>query len=164
MNIIATIKSTHNQSKKRDGANEIELEMHITSDPANSPAKAVSVLRGKDIEEELRDLHGLENEYLVCFTLDAAMMVINRRTVAIGTQDRVYTDPRTVYFGAVGDRAAYVVIAHNHPSGTLEPSKGDINTTQQLVSAGQILGIPLLDHVIITKKGSFSFAANGLMI
>jgi DNA repair protein RadC len=63
----------------------------------------------------------------------------------------------------VADRAAAIIVAHNHPSGSAEPSKQDIATTQQLVAAGQILGIPLFDHVIVGSKGHFSFRKQGLL-
>ena len=161
MEIVASIGPKRGAT---GGQSSLRLNIQINDQPRAEPAKTVSLVRGGDIEKELEDLRGLDQEYLVCFTLDAAMMIINRRTVAIGTQNTVYTDPRQIFYGAVSDRAAYVVIAHNHPSGTLRPSKGDITTTQKLAAAGQILGISLLDHIIITKKGSFSFAANGLVI
>jgi len=61
------------------------------------------------------------------------------------------------------DRAASVIIAHNHPSGVAEPSKEDVKTTQQLVAAGILLGLPLDDHFIVTKTGYFSFREQGLM-
>jgi len=61
------------------------------------------------------------------------------------------------------DRAASVIICHNHPSGIAEPSKEDIKTTQQLVAAGILLGIPLRDHIIVTKSGYFSFREEGLI-
>jgi len=71
--------------------------------------------------------------------------------------------PREVFAGPLTDRAASVIICHNHPSGVAEPSKEDIKTTQQLVAAGILLGIPLRDHVIITGTGYFSFREQGLI-
>ncbi|HTE22113.1 MAG TPA: JAB domain-containing protein [Candidatus Limnocylindria bacterium] len=72
--------------------------------------------------------------------------------------------PREVFADPLNDRACSVIIAHNHPSGETTPSEADIKVTQQLVAAGQILGIPLDDHIIVTKDDYFSFKANGLMI
>jgi len=72
--------------------------------------------------------------------------------------------PRDVFAGAIKDRAASVIIAHNHPSGYAKPSEADISTTQQLVAAGLILGIDLKDHVIVAKDEVFSFRAHMLLI
>jgi DNA repair protein RadC len=71
--------------------------------------------------------------------------------------------PREAFADLLIDRAASVIICHNHPSGVAEPSKEDIKTTQQLIAAGILLGIPLKDHFIITKTGYFSFKEAGLI-
>jgi DNA repair protein RadC len=57
-----------------------------------------------------------------------------------------------------------IIVAHNHPSGDPRPSKQDISTTQQLVAAGQILGVRLYDHVIVAGEEHYSFSANGMML
>jgi DNA repair protein RadC len=61
------------------------------------------------------------------------------------------------------DRAAAVIFAHNHPSGDLQPSESDLKTQDQLEQAAKILGIRVLDHVIVTRKGYFSFQESGLV-
>ncbi len=69
-----------------------------------------------------------------------------------------------MYFSnAIKDRACAIVLAHNHPSGRLEPSKEDIAITKRIKSAGVILGISLLDHLIITEEKYYSFLENGMM-
>ena len=70
--------------------------------------------------------------------------------------------PREMFAEPLMDRAASIIIAHNHPSGIAEPSKEDIETTQQLIAAGVLLGLPLEDHIIVTKAGYFSFREQGL--
>lgn len=102
-------------------------------------------------------------EYLLSLSLDSGNRLIARRTVTIGLLDTSLAHPREVFAGPIKDRAARVVIAHNHPSGEAEPSSQDITTTQQLIAAGQILGVPLYDHLIITAKGHYSFRQNGLI-
>jgi DNA repair protein RadC len=77
--------------------------------------------------------------------------------------DLSLTHPREVFAGPLTDRAASVIICHNHPSGVAEPSKKDIKTTQQLVAAGILLGVPLQDHLIIANTGYFSFREHGLV-
>lgn len=103
-------------------------------------------------------------EYFICLSLDSNGRIIKRRTVTIGLLNATLVHPREVFAGPLQDRAAAVIVAHNHPSGSLEPSPEDIKTTQQLVAAGQILGIPLRDHVVLTKDGLFSFKAHLLIL
>jgi len=102
-------------------------------------------------------------EYFVCLSLDSAGKPLRRRTVTIGTLNATLVHPREVFAGPLQDRAAAVVIVHNHPSGDPEPSKDDIKTTQQLVAAGQLLGIKLVDHVIVTRHDHYSFRRGGLL-
>ncbi|HET9412205.1 MAG TPA: JAB domain-containing protein [Candidatus Saccharimonadales bacterium] len=102
-------------------------------------------------------------EYFVCLSLDSGRRLIARRTVTIGLLDMSLVHPREVFAGPLKDRAATVIIAHNHPSGIAEPSRQDIKATQQLIAAGQLLGIPLSDHIIITKDRHYSFRESGLI-
>jgi DNA repair protein RadC len=81
--------------------------------------------------------------------------------VSIGLIDRSPVHPREVFADALADRASAVIVAHNHPSGTLEPSFSDIEVTAQLKSAGAIVGIALLDHIIFNRTGYFSFLEAG---
>jgi len=105
-----------------------------------------------------------KQEYFVCISLDSACRLITRRTVFIGTLTSTLVHPREVFAGPLQDRAANVIIAHNHPSGEASPSKADISSTQQLVAAGILLGIPLGDHFIVTRSGHYSFRENGLLV
>ena len=104
-----------------------------------------------------------KQEYFFCITLNGAGEVIRRRVVTVGILNQSLVHPREVFAEAITDRAASVILAHNHPSGTLEPSTQDISITRQLVEAGSILGIRVLDHVIVTKKGYVSLKELGHM-
>ncbi len=86
---------------------------------------------------------------------------MNIRVVSIGLIDRSPVHPREVFDDALSDRASAVIVAHNHPSGSLEPSPSDINITAQLKSAGAIVGIELLDHIIFNRTKYFSFLEDG---
>jgi DNA repair protein RadC len=77
--------------------------------------------------------------------------------------DTALAHPREIFAGPLTDRAASIVIAHNHPSGDPTPSQEDIHTTQQIVAAGQILGVPLRDHLIIAVAGHYSFKQHGMV-
>src|SRR6266567_4356382 len=90
---------------------------------------------------QLQDIANLKQEHFIVFSLNSAHQLIAKRTVFIGTLTSVLAHPREVYADPLTDRAAAIIVAHNHPSGEVQPSKQDINMTQQLIAAGQILGV-----------------------
>lgn len=116
-----------------------------------------------DIVARLEDIRTKQQEYVICMTLDGGQRLIAQRTVTIGTLDASLAHPRELYSDAIADRAASIVVAHNHPSGKASPSSRDISLTQQLSAAGQLLGIALRDHVIIAKSSYFSFRQHHLL-
>jgi DNA replication and repair protein RadC len=83
--------------------------------------------------------------------------------ITVGLLNHSLVHPREVFADAITDRAASVILVHNHPSGTMEPSTQDTAITRQLAEAGQILGIRVLDHLIITRKGFVSMRERGLL-
>lgn len=106
----------------------------------------------------LIQIYGLQRqEHFICITLNGAHEVINIMVVSVGSLNRTIIHPREVFSPAIADRAAAVVVAHNHPSGNLEPSIEDFECTKKLLEASKILGIPLLDHLIISRSGYYSF-------
>jgi DNA repair protein RadC len=126
--------------------------------------KTNPILAAKDALDFLGFIRSKKQEYLVCLSLDSGHRLIVRRTVTIGLLDVSLAHPREVFADPLKDRAAAVIIAHNHPSCIAEPSKQDIQITQQLAAASQLLGITLKDHIIITKTSHFSFRESGLLI
>ncbi|MGD9158364.1 MAG: DNA repair protein RadC [Desulfobacteraceae bacterium] len=104
-----------------------------------------------------------KQEYFLCLTLNGANEVIGNRIITIGLLNRNQIHPREVFADAISDRAASIIIAHNHPSGLLEPGPEDLDTTNRLVDAGLVLGIAVLDHVIVSKNGYYSFKENNLI-
>lgn len=111
----------------------------------------------------LHDIAEHRQEHFVVLSVNNASRLIEKRVVFIGTVEGVLAHPREIYAGAIADLATGIIVAHNHPSGDPTPSKQDITTTQQLVAAGLILGVRLLDHVIVAKRGHYSFMAHGLL-
>jgi DNA repair protein RadC len=83
--------------------------------------------------------------------------------VAMGTANAVEVHPRDVFRQAVKNNAVAIIVAHNHPSGNTKPSSEDINLTNRLRQAGDILGIPILDHLIIDEGKFESFANRGFL-
>ena len=117
----------------------------------------------KDVYDELKSFSTKSQEHFLTITLDGASHIINTRTVFIGTLNQSLVHPREVFADAIADRAAGIIIAHNHPSGTLEASRADISITQRLKEVSKLVGIELLDHVILSKHGYYSFSDEGLL-
>ena len=101
--------------------------------------------------ELLADIRDKKQEYFVCLTLDGANRLIAKRVVTIGTLTASLVHPREVFADAIADRAASIIVAHNHPSGSLGASQADKDVTNRLGEAGKLLGITLNDHIIVTK-------------
>jgi len=100
-------------------------------------------------------------EYFLCLSLNGAHEVIAVRVVSMGLVNRTIVHPREVFADPLTDRAASVVVAHNHPSGRVEPSTEDRDITERLKEAGNTLGIQVLDHIIFSAKGYYSFLEHG---
>ena len=106
----------------------------------DSPDKAAALL------DFIKDK---KQEYMVLITLDGARRLIQVRTVCIGTLMSSLVHPREIFAPAIEDRAASIIIAHNHPSGILDISSHDRDVTRRIRQAGDIIGIRLDDHIII---------------
>lgn len=104
-----------------------------------------------------------QQEHFVCISLNGANEVIESRTVTVGLLNKTQVHPREVFADVIADRAAAVILAHNHPSGELKPSKNDLLIHEQLTEAGNILGIKVIDHIIISKNGYYSFQEQGFI-
>lgn len=114
-----------------------------------------------DLLPHVRHYADRKQEYFLCATLNGANELLNVRVVSIGLVDRAPVHPREVFADAVTDRACAVMVAHNHPSGGVEPSASDIAVTAQLKAAGRVLGIELLDHVVFNRTEYYSFLEKG---
>lgn len=110
----------------------------------DSPEKAV---------EQLTDIRNKKQEYFVCLTLDGANRLIAKRIITVGTLTASLVHPREVFADAITDRAASIIVAHNHPSENLEASQADQKVTRRLKEAGELVGISLLDHLIVSRSG-----------
>lgn len=124
---------------------------------------AEPLLTIQDVIARMDDIRSKQQEHLVCLSLDGGQRLIAQRTITIGTLDSLPAHPREIFTDPIADRAASIVVAHNHPSGDVLPSNQDIKLTQQLVAAGQLLGITLRDHLILSKTGHFSFRQHHLL-
>jgi DNA repair protein RadC len=125
--------------------------------------ETVKITDARDALPLLSDIAGKQQEYFVCISLNGAHEVIEKRIVTVGLLDKSQVHPREVFADVLTDRAAAVILAHNHPSGELKPSNSDLKIHEQLTEAGRILGIRILDHVIVSKRGYYSFQEAGLI-
>lgn len=117
----------------------------------------------EEVVDQLSDIRDKKQEYFICLSLDGANRLIAKRVITIGTLNSSLSHPREVFADAISERAASIIVGHNHPSNTLRPSENDIEITNRLLESGKLLGINLLDHIIVTKDGCFSFADNELL-
>ena len=104
-----------------------------------------------------------KQEHFICISINGANEVITSRVVSVGLVNKTQVHPREVFADPITDRAAAIIVAHNHPSGSLLPSKEDIEVTKQLKTAGETLGIRLMDHVIFNHKEYYSFLEKGAL-
>jgi len=124
--------------------------------------KEKTVIReAKDVLPYVQGVRSKKQEHFVCVSLNGANEVIECRVVTVGLLNTNQVHPREVFADPITDRAAAVVVAHNHPSGVLKASPEDIALTKRLVKAGELLGIHVLDHLIVTQKGYLSLKHEG---
>lgn len=127
------------------------------------PGHPGPVRNSSDAAEILRSyLAGADREYFVVLLLDQKHRINGLNLVSVGTLTTAIAHPREVFKPALLGSAAATILAHNHPSGDPEPSK-DRELTRRLVSAGELLGIDVLDHIVIGEREHVSFADRGMI-
>jgi DNA repair protein RadC len=110
------------------------------------------VRSAKQAWQYLRDMGRSQKEQLRGLYLNSRYQVVHDEVISVGTLTSNLVHPREVFQPALEHGAVAVIIAHNHPSGVLEPTAADIDVTEQLLQAGEVLGIELLDHIVITSS------------
>jgi DNA repair protein RadC len=115
--------------------------------------KAIPVSVPEDILSRVAYMKYESQEHLVVISLNSANYIVRIHELTTGLVNQTPVHPREAFAMAIEDRAVSVIFVHNHPSGSLEPSPEDISITRVLCAAGKILQIPVLDHIIIGKRG-----------
>ena len=123
----------------------------------------VKVTGPVDLMPLLKRFSTKKQEHFLAITLDGNQQVIRVHIVSIGLLNRTLIHPREVFIRAIKDSAAALILAHNHPSGSVEPSREDREATTRLCQAGKLLGIEVLDHLIIGRDKYLSFRESGDM-
>ena len=121
------------------------------------------ILSAEDVWKLCTDIYDSKKEHFLAFYLDTQNRLIERQIISIGTLNSSLVHPREVFEPAIALHSASVIIAHNHPSQDLTPSIEDKEVTERLKQAGNLLGIELTDHIILTKKGYLSFEEEKLL-
>ena len=111
---------------------------------ANNPTAVYSALKKYAKKDQ---------EHVICVSLDNQNNIISTDLVFIGTANSCTIQAREIFIKALQRKAVNIIISHNHPSGSTDPSSEDLNVTRKIIQAGDLLGIPCLDHIIISKNG-----------
>lgn len=117
----------------------------------------------RDIVPFLKNYAVNEKEHFLLVTLNGGHEIIQIHVVSVGTLNRTLIHPREVFSVAMRDNAAAIIVSHNHPSGSCQPSDEDIEVTEVLEKVSVIMGIELLDHVIVSRESYFSFLEHKML-
>lgn len=116
-----------------------------------------------DIIPFVRNYAVSSKEHFLMVTLDGGHKIIKIHVVSVGTLNCSLIHPREVFVEAINDKASAMILCHNHPSGSCEPSEQDVEATRVLLEASQIMKIEILDHVIVSCNSYFSFLEKGVL-
>ena len=139
-----------------------EFSVQYTTNFVHSTGKKVS--SSITAAEFLRDLWPSDMNHIERFyilTLNRANQITGFSLVSMGGCSGTVVDNKVVFQKALLSNAQALIVAHNHPSGQLSPSDADLKLTRKMCEAGKVLEIPILDHIILTTEGYYSFADNG---
>lgn len=129
-----------------------------------SPCRKFKITSSSDVYKLMKPvLLDQPTEQFWIILLNRANQVLKQQPVSLGGVSGTLADPKVIFKHALDNLASGIILVHNHPSGTLKPSEADIRLTNQLKTSGKMLEIPVLDHLIFTDEGFFSFADRGML-
>jgi DNA repair protein RadC len=139
---------------------EIEIKYHNKVKSSEMPKISCS----KDAEAILREVWSDKIQYVEEFMvlcLNRSNKVLGWALISMGGQHGTVADPKVIFQIALKSNASNIILAHNHPSGTTEPSSADISLTNKIKSAGEYLDLTVLDHIILSAESYYSFGDDG---
>ena len=136
------------------------IRLHEKKNVIAAPKDVYAVLQAVLAAEDPIDR---DKEHFWVFQLDTKLRITMLELVSLGTLNTALVHPREVFTRAVANRCCSILVAHNHPSDDTYPSREDISVTRQLVDAGKVLGIELIDHIIIGNNDYLSMKERGLL-
>ncbi len=125
--------------------------------------KRPRLTRPRDVFDRVRHLVRVKKEHLVGLYLDAQNGLLHEETLSIGSLNTTRTHPREILYPAISHLALGFILAHNHPSGCIEPSREDVEFTDAVKRAGELMGIELYDHLVVGREGYTSLRERGLL-
>jgi len=130
------------------------MQCHIYLVRENENTERIRINHPSDVYDLVKDeMANCDREMLVSIMLATSNHLIGVETVSVGTLNATHVSPREVFKSAILANANGIILCHNHPSGELSPSPDDRNITEKISDGGDLLGIKLIDHVIISHKG-----------
>lgn len=142
------------QAKALQIASAISLVKRFYTDDQTSEIK---ISNSQDVISLTYDLRDKKKEHLICLYLNARNILLKKEIISVGLLDKTLLHPREIFYPATELNAASVILVHNHPSGDSTPSEKDIQVVEKIAQAGEIMGISVIDFVIISEKGDYSF-------
>lgn len=130
-----------------------QMRLVLIKEPGPKPA---TVYSPEDLCKYVEPLKHYSEEHFVSFHLDVKNQVTGYHIVSHGTVSASLVHPREVFKAALLANSNSIIVAHNHPTGSLQPSEEDLNVTETLIKAGELMGVRLLDHVIVSSNGTSS--------
>lgn len=122
------------------------------------------ITSSKDVNELFHEeLAALQYEEFHVLLLNQANKILKRVLISKGGMSATLADPKLIFEAGLAAKASSIVLVHNHPSGNLKPSQSDLKLTAKLKAGGQVLDLPIIDHLIIAETGYFSFADEGIL-
>jgi len=142
------------QAKALQIASAISLVKRFYTDDQTSEIK---ISNSQDVISLTYDLRDKKKEHLVCLYLNARNILLKKEIISVGLLDKTLLHPREIFYPATELNAASVILVHNHPSGDSTPSEKDVEIVEKIAQAGEIMGISVIDFIIISEKGDYSF-------
>ena len=130
---------------------------------ARSETSRPRLTRPKEVFREVRHIAALKKEHLVGLYLDAQNGLLHSETISVGSLNTTRTHPREILYPAIVHLAFGFILAHNHPSGSLDPSDEDVAFSRAVKRAGELVGIELYDHLIVSANGFTSLRERGAL-
>ena len=124
---------------------------------ADEKSNETIIKNSQDVLSLTYDLRDKKKEHLVCLYLNARNSLLKKEIVSVGLLDKTLLHPREIFYPATELNAASVILIHNHPSGDSSPSEKDNQIVEKIVQAGEIMGIPVIDFIIISENNHYSF-------
>lgn len=146
-------------------AAQLKASFELAKRKEDHDGKQMSVKSHHDVIKLVRQrLKDKKKEHFLILCLDTRNNLIKISSISTGTLDTNLVHPREVFKEAIQSLSSSIILVHNHPSGSPEPSEADIDITKRIVETGKVVGIDVLDHIIVTENKSFSFKEKGLLL